>query len=216
MRASRWRRCCSRTRLEGRARMRRAPRSATSSGSSIERSHIAHYTVDASRPFAAQLGTNLSRALGRQGDNVATHGLVEFSNDDERGTVAADLFRLEDGKIAEQGTCCTRSPKRARTRSRASEVVRSIDRPQLGLGSRWPPPRPAPGRPRRWTRRPCAQAAPRALRRTVQAAGSPGEQRHRCSGARGARFVAIHASRPGYRCLRGRTSRYDCGFRSRR
>jgi hypothetical protein len=32
-----------------------------------------------------------------------TTGLVEVSNDDERGTVAADLFRLEEGKDRRAG-----------------------------------------------------------------------------------------------------------------
>jgi len=30
-----------------------------------------------------------------------THGVVRFTADDEHGIVAADLFRLEDGKIVE-------------------------------------------------------------------------------------------------------------------
>jgi predicted SnoaL-like aldol condensation-catalyzing enzyme len=37
-----------------------------------------------------------------EGDIVVTHSLIRFSKDDERGTVAIDLFRLtEDGKIVE-------------------------------------------------------------------------------------------------------------------
>jgi predicted SnoaL-like aldol condensation-catalyzing enzyme len=32
---------------------------------------------------------------------VVTHSLIKFTADDERGTVAADIFRLEDGKIVE-------------------------------------------------------------------------------------------------------------------
>ena len=37
-----------------------------------------------------------------EGDIVVTHSLIRFSKDDERGTVAVDLFRLtEDGKIVE-------------------------------------------------------------------------------------------------------------------
>jgi len=30
-----------------------------------------------------------------------THSLWKFSSDDERGTVAADFFRVEDGKVVE-------------------------------------------------------------------------------------------------------------------
>lgn len=40
------------------------------------------------------------RRVVAEGDIVVTHGLVRFTADD-RGTVAADLFRLEDGKIVE-------------------------------------------------------------------------------------------------------------------
>ena len=37
-----------------------------------------------------------------EGDIVVTHSLIRFSKDDERGTVAVDLFRLtDDGKIVE-------------------------------------------------------------------------------------------------------------------
>ena len=37
-----------------------------------------------------------------EGDIVVTHSLIRFSKDDERGTVAVDLFRLtEDGRIVE-------------------------------------------------------------------------------------------------------------------
>jgi predicted SnoaL-like aldol condensation-catalyzing enzyme len=37
-----------------------------------------------------------------EGDIVVTHGLIRFSKQDERGTVAVDLFRLtDDGKIVE-------------------------------------------------------------------------------------------------------------------
>lgn len=40
------------------------------------------------------------RRVLAEGDIVATHSLIKFSPDD-RGTVAVDLFRLEDGKIVE-------------------------------------------------------------------------------------------------------------------
>ena len=40
------------------------------------------------------------RRVVAEDDIVVTHGLVKFSADD-RGTVAADLFRIEDGKIVE-------------------------------------------------------------------------------------------------------------------
>ena len=37
-----------------------------------------------------------------EGDIVVTHALIHFSDDDERGTVATDFFRLtDDGKIVE-------------------------------------------------------------------------------------------------------------------
>ncbi len=35
-----------------------------------------------------------------EGDLVVTHGLIKTSSED-RGTAAADIFRLEDGKIVE-------------------------------------------------------------------------------------------------------------------
>jgi predicted SnoaL-like aldol condensation-catalyzing enzyme len=41
------------------------------------------------------------RRVVAEDDIVVTHSLVRFAADDERGTVAADLFRLEDGKIVE-------------------------------------------------------------------------------------------------------------------
>ena len=41
------------------------------------------------------------RRIVAEGDIVVTHSLIRFSKDDERGTVAADFFRLEDGKIVE-------------------------------------------------------------------------------------------------------------------
>jgi predicted SnoaL-like aldol condensation-catalyzing enzyme len=40
------------------------------------------------------------RRVFAEGDIVVTHGLLKFSPDDP-GTVAADFFRLEDGKIVE-------------------------------------------------------------------------------------------------------------------
>ena len=41
------------------------------------------------------------RRIVAEDDIVVTHSLLRFSADDERGTVAADLFRLEGGKIVE-------------------------------------------------------------------------------------------------------------------
>jgi predicted SnoaL-like aldol condensation-catalyzing enzyme len=52
--------------------------------------------------FATQfpeLSLDIKRAVG-EGDLVATHGLLKTSPED-RGTAAADFFRLEDGKIVE-------------------------------------------------------------------------------------------------------------------
>jgi len=46
-----------------------------------------------------QLSLDIKRALA-DGDLVATHGLLKTSPED-RGTAAADFFRLEDGKIVE-------------------------------------------------------------------------------------------------------------------
>ncbi|HYF11042.1 MAG TPA: nuclear transport factor 2 family protein [Actinomycetota bacterium] len=46
-----------------------------------------------------ELSVEIKRIVA-EGDIVVTHGVVKFSADD-RGTVAADLFRLEDGKIVE-------------------------------------------------------------------------------------------------------------------
>jgi predicted SnoaL-like aldol condensation-catalyzing enzyme len=52
--------------------------------------------------FAGQfpeLRIDIKRVVA-EGDIVVTHGLIKTSPDD-RGTVAADFFRLEDGKIVE-------------------------------------------------------------------------------------------------------------------
>ncbi len=46
-----------------------------------------------------QLSLDIKRAVA-EGDLVATHGLLKTSPED-RGTAAADFFRLEDGKIVE-------------------------------------------------------------------------------------------------------------------
>ena len=40
------------------------------------------------------------RRVFADGDIVVTHSLLKFTPDD-RGTVAADFFRLEDGKVVE-------------------------------------------------------------------------------------------------------------------
>jgi predicted SnoaL-like aldol condensation-catalyzing enzyme len=46
-----------------------------------------------------EVHVDIRRVLA-EGDIVATHSLIKFAPDD-RGTVAVDLFRLEDGKIVE-------------------------------------------------------------------------------------------------------------------
>ena len=46
-----------------------------------------------------KLSLDIKRALA-EGDLVATHSLMKMSPED-RGTAAADFFRLEDGKIVE-------------------------------------------------------------------------------------------------------------------
>jgi predicted SnoaL-like aldol condensation-catalyzing enzyme len=54
------------------------------------------------RGFAGQfpeLNIEIKRVIA-EGDLVMTHGLIKTSPDD-RGTAAADIFRLEDGKIVE-------------------------------------------------------------------------------------------------------------------
>jgi predicted SnoaL-like aldol condensation-catalyzing enzyme len=52
--------------------------------------------------FTAQfpeLSVDLKRVIA-EGDLVVTHGLIKTSRDD-RGTAAADIFRLEGGKVVE-------------------------------------------------------------------------------------------------------------------
>ena len=46
-----------------------------------------------------EASVDIRRVLA-DGDIVATHSLLKFTPDD-RGTVAVDLFRLEDGKVVE-------------------------------------------------------------------------------------------------------------------
>ena len=46
-----------------------------------------------------QMSVDIKRAIA-EGDLVATHSLLKTSPED-RGTAAADFFRLEDGKIVE-------------------------------------------------------------------------------------------------------------------
>ena len=41
------------------------------------------------------------RSVWAEGEHVITHSLLRFSDDDERGTVAVDIFRLQDGKVVE-------------------------------------------------------------------------------------------------------------------
>jgi len=48
-----------------------------------------------------EVHVDIRRVVG-DGDVVVTHSLIKFSSQDERGTVAADFFRLnDDGKIVE-------------------------------------------------------------------------------------------------------------------
>jgi predicted SnoaL-like aldol condensation-catalyzing enzyme len=46
-----------------------------------------------------ELSVDVRRVMA-EGDMVVTHGLVRFTADDP-GSVAADFFRLEDGKVVE-------------------------------------------------------------------------------------------------------------------
>ncbi len=46
-----------------------------------------------------EASVDIRRVLA-EGDMVVTHSLLKFTSDD-RGTVAVDLFRLEDGKVVE-------------------------------------------------------------------------------------------------------------------
>jgi predicted SnoaL-like aldol condensation-catalyzing enzyme len=58
--------------------------------------------IDFVNGFTAQfpeLTVELKRVVA-EGDLVVTHGLIKTSPDD-RGTAAADIFRVEDGKVVE-------------------------------------------------------------------------------------------------------------------
>ena len=46
-----------------------------------------------------QMSLNIKRAVA-EGDLVVTHSLLKTSTED-RGTAAADIFRLEEGKVVE-------------------------------------------------------------------------------------------------------------------
>lgn len=46
-----------------------------------------------------EISVDIRRVIA-EGDLVVTHGLVKFAADDP-GTVAVDIFRLEDGKVVE-------------------------------------------------------------------------------------------------------------------
>ena len=46
-----------------------------------------------------ELSVDIRRVIA-EGDLVVTHGVVKFSAED-RGTVAVDIFRLDDGKVVE-------------------------------------------------------------------------------------------------------------------
>jgi predicted SnoaL-like aldol condensation-catalyzing enzyme len=74
-------------------------------------------------------------------DIVVTHSLLKFTADDERGTVAADIFRLEDGRSSSTGTCCSPSRKRAPTRIRCSRARQLAATP---THARWPVGEPTP------------------------------------------------------------------------
>jgi predicted SnoaL-like aldol condensation-catalyzing enzyme len=58
--------------------------------------------IDFVKGFTAQfpeLSVELKRVIA-EGDLVVTHGLLKTSPDD-RGTAAADIFRVENGKVVE-------------------------------------------------------------------------------------------------------------------
>ena len=46
-----------------------------------------------------EISVDIRRVIA-EGDLVVTHGVVKYTADD-RGTVAVDIFRLEDGKVVE-------------------------------------------------------------------------------------------------------------------
>jgi hypothetical protein len=66
------------------------------------------------------MSLNIKRAVA-EGDLVVTHSLLKTSTED-RGTAAADIFRLEEGKVVEHGTCCSLSRRAQRTTTPCSEV----------------------------------------------------------------------------------------------
>ena len=66
------------------------------------------------RGFAGQfpeLNIEIKRVIA-EGDLVMTHGLITTSPDD-RGTAAADIFRLENGKIVEHWDVVQDIPEKA-------------------------------------------------------------------------------------------------------
>jgi predicted SnoaL-like aldol condensation-catalyzing enzyme len=62
-----------------------------------------------------------------EGDIVLTHGLIKTSSEDP-GTVAADFFRLEDGKIVEHWDVLQPFPETSANTTRCSD-----DQPALSL-----------------------------------------------------------------------------------
>lgn len=59
----------------------------------------------------SELRVEIKRAIA-EGDLVMTHSLLKTSPDD-RGTAAADIFRLEDGKIVEHWDVLQPVPERS-------------------------------------------------------------------------------------------------------
>jgi predicted SnoaL-like aldol condensation-catalyzing enzyme len=56
-----------------------------------------------------ELQVDIKRVIG-EGDLVVTHSLITTSSDD-RGTAAADIFRLKDGKVVEHWDVLQPVPK---------------------------------------------------------------------------------------------------------
>ena len=67
-----------------------------------------------------QMSLNIKRVVA-EGDLVVTHSLLKTSPED-RGTAAADFFRLEDGKIVEHWDVSSPYRRAQRTTTPCSEV----------------------------------------------------------------------------------------------
>jgi predicted SnoaL-like aldol condensation-catalyzing enzyme len=63
------------------------------------------------RSYASSHSTVSSKRAVAEGDMIVTHSLIKTSPED-RGTAAADFFRLEDGKIVEHLDVPQPVPKR--------------------------------------------------------------------------------------------------------